>query len=150
MSWDFVPCKPHKMMIWSMYMLNFDVWSCYSRNRAYGRKDHFCLSIYSFTNGIRFLCRQEQSLIRWLSLLGVTSKQMETEVSIMRKLVYHKNVLQLLDWNTAEGKSSIRRGLFLVYQVILLLHSMCRTQRFSSNPNTTLLRFIFLHLEWMW
>ncbi|XP_072548139.1 fibroblast growth factor receptor homolog 1 [Salminus brasiliensis] len=33
---------------------------------------------------------------------GVSAKQMEKEVSIMRKLVYHKNVLQLLDWNTAE------------------------------------------------
>ncbi|XP_066537817.1 tyrosine kinase receptor Cad96Ca [Hoplias malabaricus] len=33
---------------------------------------------------------------------GVSAKQMEKEVSIMRKLVCHKNVLQLLDWNTAE------------------------------------------------
>ncbi|KAG9265167.1 tyrosine kinase receptor Cad96Ca-like isoform X1 [Astyanax mexicanus] len=33
---------------------------------------------------------------------GVRAKQMEKEVSIMRKLVYHKNVMQLLDWNTAE------------------------------------------------
>ncbi|KAL6471118.1 hypothetical protein MHYP_G00197680 [Metynnis hypsauchen] len=33
---------------------------------------------------------------------GVGAKQMEKEVSIMRKLLYHKNVLQLLDWNTAE------------------------------------------------
>ncbi|XP_056328981.1 fibroblast growth factor receptor homolog 1 [Danio aesculapii] len=33
---------------------------------------------------------------------GMTSKQMEHEASIMRKLAYHKNVMQLLDWNTAE------------------------------------------------
>ncbi|KAI4886514.1 hypothetical protein NFI96_024879, partial [Prochilodus magdalenae] len=33
---------------------------------------------------------------------GVSVKQLEKEVSIMRKLLYHKNVLQLLDWNTAE------------------------------------------------
>ncbi|KAA0702001.1 Fibroblast growth factor receptor -like protein 1 [Triplophysa tibetana] len=33
---------------------------------------------------------------------GITSKQMENEVSIMRKLAYHKNVMQLLDWNTIE------------------------------------------------
>ncbi|XP_014019092.1 fibroblast growth factor receptor homolog 1 [Salmo salar] len=33
---------------------------------------------------------------------GVTPKRMEMEVSIMRKLVHHKNVLQLLDWNTTE------------------------------------------------
>nr|XP_055052488.1 tyrosine kinase receptor Cad96Ca isoform X1 [Misgurnus anguillicaudatus]XP_055052489.1 tyrosine kinase receptor Cad96Ca isoform X1 [Misgurnus anguillicaudatus] len=33
---------------------------------------------------------------------GITSKQMENEVSIMRKLAYHHNVMQLLDWNTTE------------------------------------------------
>ncbi|KAI1903649.1 hypothetical protein AGOR_G00029370 [Albula goreensis] len=33
---------------------------------------------------------------------GVTAKRVETEVSIMRKLGHHKNVLQLLDWNTTE------------------------------------------------
>ncbi|KAM9441857.1 fibroblast growth factor receptor 3 isoform 2-T2 [Salvelinus alpinus] len=33
---------------------------------------------------------------------GVTPKRIEVEVSIMRKLVHHKNVLQLLDWNTTE------------------------------------------------
>ncbi|XP_052324647.1 fibroblast growth factor receptor homolog 1 [Oncorhynchus keta] len=33
---------------------------------------------------------------------GVTPKRMEMEVSIMRKLVHHKNILQLLDWNTTE------------------------------------------------
>lgn len=40
-----------------------------------------------------------------LSFVGITPKQMENEVSIMRKLAYHKNVMQLLDWNTAEGKT---------------------------------------------
>lgn len=33
---------------------------------------------------------------------GVTPKRVEMEVSIMRKLVHHKNVLQLLDWNSTE------------------------------------------------
>ncbi|XP_030633976.1 fibroblast growth factor receptor homolog 1 [Chanos chanos] len=33
---------------------------------------------------------------------GVSAKQIETEVSVMRKLGYHKNVIQLLDWNTTE------------------------------------------------
>ncbi|KAJ8276591.1 hypothetical protein COCON_G00083430 [Conger conger] len=33
---------------------------------------------------------------------GVTAKRVETEVSIMRKLGHHKNVLQLLDWNSTE------------------------------------------------
>ncbi|XP_036381678.1 fibroblast growth factor receptor homolog 1 [Megalops cyprinoides] len=33
---------------------------------------------------------------------GVPPKRVETEVSIMRKLGHHKNMLQLLDWNTTE------------------------------------------------
>ncbi|TRY99768.1 hypothetical protein DNTS_020942 [Danionella cerebrum] len=33
---------------------------------------------------------------------GMTPKQMESEASIMRKLAYHKNVIQLLDWNSLE------------------------------------------------
>ncbi|TNN01435.1 hypothetical protein fugu_010817 [Takifugu bimaculatus] len=37
-----------------------------------------------------------------LSKEGVRQKHVETEVSIMRKLVHHKNILQLLDWNTSE------------------------------------------------
>uniref|UniRef100_A0A3B4B7L1 Protein kinase domain-containing protein n=1 Tax=Periophthalmus magnuspinnatus TaxID=409849 RepID=A0A3B4B7L1_9GOBI len=32
----------------------------------------------------------------------IRMKHVETEVSIMRKLVHHKNILQLLEWNTAE------------------------------------------------
>lgn len=38
---------------------------------------------------------------------GVRSKHVDTEVSIMRKLVHHKNILQLLDWNTTEGERHI-------------------------------------------
>ncbi|XP_064206158.1 tyrosine kinase receptor Cad96Ca [Anguilla rostrata] len=33
---------------------------------------------------------------------GVSAKRVKSEVSIMRKLGHHKNVLQLLDWNTTE------------------------------------------------
>ncbi|KAG7483642.1 hypothetical protein MATL_G00040500 [Megalops atlanticus] len=40
---------------------------------------------------------------------GVPPKRMETEVSIMRKLGHHKNVLQLLDWNTTEGERGSSR-----------------------------------------
>ena len=38
---------------------------------------------------------------------GVRSKHVDTEISIMRKLVHHKNILQLLDWNTTEGERSL-------------------------------------------
>ncbi|KAI5098891.1 fibroblast growth factor receptor-like 1-like, partial [Silurus meridionalis] len=73
---------------------------------------------------LRGTCKGHSLVTCKIAKEGVTSKQMETEVSIMRKLVYHKNVLQLLDWNTAEGKSLIRPALFLVYPVILLLQAV--------------------------
>lgn len=44
---------------------------------------------------------------------GVRSKHVDTEVSIMRKLVHHKNILQLLDWNTTEGERHLYRWFFL-------------------------------------
>ncbi|XP_029026737.1 tyrosine kinase receptor Cad96Ca isoform X2 [Betta splendens] len=37
-----------------------------------------------------------------ISKQDVRPKHVDAEVSIMRKLVHHKSVLQLLDWNTAE------------------------------------------------
>ncbi|KAK2831359.1 hypothetical protein Q7C36_016445 [Tachysurus vachellii] len=51
---------------------------------------------------LRGTCKGHSFVTCKIAKEGVTSKQMETEVSIMRKLVYHKNVLQLLDWNMAE------------------------------------------------
>ncbi|XP_053095621.1 fibroblast growth factor receptor homolog 1 [Pangasianodon hypophthalmus] len=51
---------------------------------------------------LRGTCKGHSLVTCKIAKEGVTSKQMETEVSVMRKLVYHKNVLQLLDWNTAE------------------------------------------------
>ncbi|XP_020504685.2 tyrosine kinase receptor Cad96Ca isoform X2 [Labrus bergylta] len=40
-----------------------------------------------------------------ISKEGVRPKHVEMEISIMRKLVQHKNILQLLDWNTSEEPS---------------------------------------------
>ncbi|XP_053502308.1 fibroblast growth factor receptor homolog 1 [Ictalurus furcatus] len=51
---------------------------------------------------LRGTCKGHSLVTCKIAKEGVTSKQIETEVSIMRKLVYHKNVLQLLDWNAAE------------------------------------------------
>ncbi|KAI2656253.1 hypothetical protein H4Q32_013126 [Labeo rohita] len=51
---------------------------------------------------IRGTCRGHSLVTCKISKEGITSKQMENEVSIMRKLAYHKNVMQLLDWNTSE------------------------------------------------
>ncbi|XP_016335374.1 fibroblast growth factor receptor homolog 1 [Sinocyclocheilus anshuiensis] len=51
---------------------------------------------------MRGTCRGHSLVTCKIGKEGITSKQMENEVSIMRKLAYHKNVMQLLDWNTAE------------------------------------------------
>ncbi|TSN39333.1 Tyrosine-protein kinase Abl [Bagarius yarrelli] len=51
---------------------------------------------------LRGTCKGHSFVTCKIAKEGITSKQLETEVSIMRKLVYHKNVLQLLDWNTTE------------------------------------------------
>ncbi|XP_016412604.1 uncharacterized protein LOC107743727 [Sinocyclocheilus rhinocerous] len=53
---------------------------------------------------MRGTCRGHSLVTCKIGKEGITSKQMENEVSIMRKLAYHKNVMQLLDWNTAEAR----------------------------------------------
>uniref|UniRef100_A0A8C7XBN8 Protein kinase domain-containing protein n=1 Tax=Oryzias sinensis TaxID=183150 RepID=A0A8C7XBN8_9TELE len=50
----------------------------------------------------RGTCKGHTMLTCKISKEGVRLKHVETEVSIMRKLMHHKNVLQLLDWNTSE------------------------------------------------
>ncbi|XP_051521887.1 fibroblast growth factor receptor homolog 1-like isoform X2 [Myxocyprinus asiaticus] len=50
----------------------------------------------------RGTCKGHSMITCKIGKEGITSKQMENEVSIMRKLAYHKNVMQLLDWNTTE------------------------------------------------
>ncbi|XP_076832980.1 fibroblast growth factor receptor homolog 1 [Brachyhypopomus gauderio] len=51
---------------------------------------------------LRGTCKGHSLITCKISKEGVTPKHIQTEVSIMRKLVYHKNVLQLLEWNTTE------------------------------------------------
>ncbi|XP_073347470.1 tyrosine kinase receptor Cad96Ca [Pagrus major] len=50
----------------------------------------------------RGTCKGHSMFTCKISKEGVRPKHVDTEVSIMRKLVHHKNILQLLDWNTAE------------------------------------------------
>lgn len=50
----------------------------------------------------RGTCKGHSMFTCKISKEGVRHKSVETEVSIMRKLVHHKNILQLLDWNTSE------------------------------------------------
>uniref|UniRef100_A0A3Q2ZKL0 Tyrosine kinase receptor Cad96Ca-like n=2 Tax=Kryptolebias marmoratus TaxID=37003 RepID=A0A3Q2ZKL0_KRYMA len=51
---------------------------------------------------VRGTCNGHSMFTCKISKEGVRPKHVDTEVSIMRKLVHHKNILQLLDWNTAE------------------------------------------------
>ncbi|XP_029986432.1 tyrosine kinase receptor Cad96Ca isoform X2 [Sphaeramia orbicularis] len=51
---------------------------------------------------IRGTCKGHNMFTCKISKQGVRPKHVDTEVSIMRKLVHHKNILQLLDWNTTE------------------------------------------------
>ncbi|XP_062329695.1 fibroblast growth factor receptor homolog 1 isoform X2 [Osmerus eperlanus] len=63
---------------------------------------------------------------------GVTPKRVEMEVTIMRKLVHHKNVLQLLDWNSTEEPYV----LIMEYVSYGTLRSFLQThkERLNSDP----------------
>uniref|UniRef100_A0A8C6T1T7 Protein kinase domain-containing protein n=1 Tax=Neogobius melanostomus TaxID=47308 RepID=A0A8C6T1T7_9GOBI len=50
----------------------------------------------------RGTCKGHNMVTCKISKEGVRVKHVETEVAIMRKLVHHKNIVQLLDWNTTE------------------------------------------------
>lgn len=50
----------------------------------------------------RGTCKGHSMFTCKISKEGVRPKHVEYEISIMRKLVHHKNILQLLDWNTVE------------------------------------------------
>ncbi|XP_042270786.1 tyrosine kinase receptor Cad96Ca isoform X1 [Thunnus maccoyii] len=50
----------------------------------------------------RGTCKGHSLFTCKISKEGVRPKHVNTEVAIMRKLVHHKNILQLLDWNTTE------------------------------------------------
>ncbi|XP_071328020.1 tyrosine kinase receptor Cad96Ca isoform X2 [Trachinotus anak] len=47
-------------------------------------------------------CKGHNMFTCKISKEGVRPKHVDVEVSIMRKLMHHKNILQLLDWNTTE------------------------------------------------
>ncbi|XP_053279635.1 tyrosine kinase receptor Cad96Ca isoform X2 [Pleuronectes platessa] len=50
----------------------------------------------------RGTCKGHNMFTCKISKEGVRSKHVDIEVSIMRKLVHHKNILQLLDWSNTE------------------------------------------------
>ncbi|KAM6988183.1 tyrosine kinase receptor Cad96Ca isoform 1-T1 [Tautogolabrus adspersus] len=53
----------------------------------------------------RGTCKGHNMFTCKISKEGVRPKHVEIEISIMRKLMQHKNILQLLDWNTSEEPS---------------------------------------------
>ncbi|XP_069390055.1 tyrosine kinase receptor Cad96Ca isoform X2 [Paralichthys olivaceus] len=50
----------------------------------------------------RGTCKGHNMFTCKISKEGVRPKHLDVEVSIMRKLMHHKNILQLLDWSTTE------------------------------------------------
>ncbi|KAG7218372.1 hypothetical protein INR49_008008 [Caranx melampygus] len=50
----------------------------------------------------RGTCKGHNMFTCKISKEGVRPKHVDMEVSVMRKLMHHKNILQLLDWNTTE------------------------------------------------
>ncbi|XP_032359292.1 tyrosine kinase receptor Cad96Ca [Etheostoma spectabile] len=65
---------------------------------------------------------------------GVRPKHVDTEVSIMKKLVHHKNILQLLDWNTTEEPYI----LIMEYVSSGTLRTFLRTNRASLSTDPEL------------
>ncbi|KAJ7990113.1 hypothetical protein DPEC_G00296950 [Dallia pectoralis] len=65
---------------------------------------------------------------------GVSSKRVEMEVSIMRKLVHHKNVLQLLDWNSTDEPYV----LIMEYVSFGTLRSFLQTNKDKLTPDPEL------------
>ncbi|XP_062275156.1 tyrosine kinase receptor Cad96Ca [Scomber scombrus] len=65
---------------------------------------------------------------------GVRPKHVDTEISIMRKLVHHKNILQLLDWNTTEEPYI----LLMEYVSCGTLRTFLQTNRVHLSADTEL------------
>ncbi|RVE64460.1 hypothetical protein OJAV_G00126060 [Oryzias javanicus] len=80
----------------------------------------------------RGTCKGHTMLTCKISKEGVRLKHVETEVSIMRKLMHHKNVLQLLDWNTSAEPFM----LFMEYVSVGTLRTFLQTNRvhLSGDP----------------
>ncbi|CAG06500.1 unnamed protein product [Tetraodon nigroviridis] len=85
----------------------------------------------------RGTCKGHAMFTCKISKEGVRHKHVEAEVSIMRKLVHHKNILQLLDWNTSEGEANTP-VLVAVLRNVTPPSSVCRT--FHLDPGVRELR----------
>uniref|UniRef100_A0AAY4DG38 Protein kinase domain-containing protein n=1 Tax=Denticeps clupeoides TaxID=299321 RepID=A0AAY4DG38_9TELE len=80
----------------------------------------------------RGTCRGHSMVTCKIAKEGVSPKQVEREVSVMKKLGYHKNILQLLGWNSTQEPYTLIME-FVQYGT---LRSFLQTQRdkLSSDP----------------
>ncbi|XP_028276287.1 tyrosine kinase receptor Cad96Ca isoform X2 [Parambassis ranga] len=93
----------------------------------------------------RGTCKGHSMFTCKISKEGVRVKHVEMEVSIMRKLVHHKNILQLLDWNTTEEPYV----LIMEYVSYGTLRTFLQTNRshLSANPELqSLLTIVSYHI----
>uniref|UniRef100_A0A3B3BQ11 Si:ch211-167j9.5 n=1 Tax=Oryzias melastigma TaxID=30732 RepID=A0A3B3BQ11_ORYME len=82
------------------------MWTFQSQNLHLTKSDLNLLHlIKAGKEGVFYQARMSRGTCKGHTMLtckiSVRLKHVETEVSIMRKLMHHKNVLQLLDWNTS-------------------------------------------------
>ncbi|MEQ2248293.1 hypothetical protein ILYODFUR_017718 [Ilyodon furcidens] len=80
----------------------------------------------------RGTCKGHSIFTCKISKEGVRPKHVDVEICIMRKLVHHKNILQLLDWNTSEQPNI----LIMEYVSYGTLRTFLQTNRvnLSGNP----------------
>ncbi|XP_054901469.1 tyrosine kinase receptor Cad96Ca isoform X3 [Poeciliopsis prolifica] len=80
----------------------------------------------------RGTCKGHSMFTCKISKEGVRPKHVDMEICIMRKLVHHKNILQLLDWNTSEQPSI----LIMEYVSYGTLRTFLQTNRvhLSADP----------------
>uniref|UniRef100_A0A3P8V468 Tyrosine kinase receptor Cad96Ca-like n=1 Tax=Cynoglossus semilaevis TaxID=244447 RepID=A0A3P8V468_CYNSE len=74
----------------------------------------------------RGTCKGHNMFTCKISKDGVRLKHVELEISIMRKLVHHKNILQLLDWSTVEEP-----------YILIMEYVSCGTLRTFLQTNRT-------------
>ncbi|MEQ2197187.1 hypothetical protein XENOCAPTIV_025039 [Xenoophorus captivus] len=80
----------------------------------------------------RGTCKGHSIFTCKISKEGVRPKHVDMEICIMRKLVHHKNILQLLDWNTSEQPNIV----IMEYVSYGTLRTFLQTNRvnLSGNP----------------
>uniref|UniRef100_UPI0037E70AD9 LOW QUALITY PROTEIN: tyrosine kinase receptor Cad96Ca-like n=1 Tax=Semicossyphus pulcher TaxID=241346 RepID=UPI0037E70AD9 len=82
----------------------------------------------------RGTCKGHNMFTCKISKEGFRPKHVDMEVSIMRKLVHHKNILQLLDWNTSEEPCI----LIMEYVSYGTLRTFLQTNRVSLSADQEL------------